>query len=239
MPQGNVISASRSPSLRPLSLLCSLSLPAAVTSAAEPQIRRVQIRQTMDRSEKARSESDVRRSALMAAGQAGDRVAYETLLRDCVPFVAGIARRQGVPPASIDDVVQEALLTLHRARATYDPRRSFEAWLRVIVERRAIDMLRQLRRRGAREVHAPIAYESHADEAADAPARMEQQDKIGRVGAALSGLTERQREAVDHLMVEERTLAEAALLTGRSKGSLKVNLHRALHALRLRLARGD
>jgi DNA-directed RNA polymerase specialized sigma24 family protein len=34
-------------------------------------------------------------------------------------------------------------------------------------------------------------------------------------------------------------LSDAAGLTGRSKGSLKVNLHRALNALRLKIDRGD
>jgi len=131
------------------------------------------------------------------------------------------------------------LLTVHRARATYDPRRSFEAWLHVIAERRAIDMLRQLLRRGAREVHAPAAYDSHADEAVDVSAGIQQQEKVDQVGEALSKLPARQREAVDHLMLAERTLAEAAALTGRSKGSLKVNLHRALNALRLKIDRGD
>jgi RNA polymerase sigma-70 factor (ECF subfamily) len=90
----------------------------------------------MKSAEGTRTQSDARRSALMAAAQKGDRVAYERLLRDCVLFIAGLARRRGVPPDHVDDVVQEALLTLHRARATYDPRRSFEAWLRIIVERR-------------------------------------------------------------------------------------------------------
>jgi DNA-directed RNA polymerase specialized sigma24 family protein len=40
-------------------------------------------------------------------------------------------------------------------------------------------------------------------------------------------------------MLEERSLGDTALLTGRSKGSLKVNLHRALNALRLKMDRGD
>ena len=43
----------------------------------------------------------------MAAAQGGDRAAYERLLRQCVPFVAAIARRRGVPPDRSDDVVQE------------------------------------------------------------------------------------------------------------------------------------
>jgi RNA polymerase sigma factor (sigma-70 family) len=193
----------------------------------------------MNSAEKTRNEADARRSALMAAAQAGDRAAYETLLRDCVSFIAAVARRQGVPPDRADDLVQEVLLTVHRARATYDPRRSFDAWLRVIIERRAIDLLRQRSRRSAREVHAPIAYESHADEAADLSAGIEQKENAQRIGAVLAELPQRQREAVQHLMLEEKSLNEAAALTGRSKGALKVNLHRALSALRLKIDRGD
>jgi RNA polymerase sigma-70 factor (ECF subfamily) len=175
----------------------------------------------------------------MAAAQTGDRVAYETLLRDCVSFVVGLARRQGVPADRIDDVVQEVLLTVHRARATYDPRRSFEAWLRTIVERRAIDVLRQMRRHGKREVHAPLAAEGYADETADPSAGIEHKEASGMLAAALAELPGRQREAVRYLMLGERSLDETAVLTGRSKGSLKVNLHRALKALRLRVGRGD
>ena len=57
----------------------------------------------------------------MVAAQAGDRAAYETLLRDCIPFIKRVARGQGVQPDFIDDVVQETLLTVHGARHTYDP----------------------------------------------------------------------------------------------------------------------
>jgi RNA polymerase sigma factor (sigma-70 family) len=192
----------------------------------------------MDNISQARSEADANRSALMAAAQRGDRAAYERLLRGCVPFIAGIARRRGVPPDRTDDMVQETLLTIHRARATYDPRRSFDAWLRVIAERRAVDVLRQAQRHGGREVHAPLAYEGHADEGVNLAAGIERDENAGWVQTAVAALPERQREAVHHLMLEEKSLDDAAALTGRSKGSLKVNLHRALKALRLKLDRG-
>ena len=39
-------------------------------------------------------------------------------------------------------------------------------------------------------------------------------------------------------MLDERSLAEAAELTHRTKGSLKVNLHRGLKALRGRMVSG-
>jgi RNA polymerase sigma-70 factor (ECF subfamily) len=171
----------------------------------------------------------------MAAAQAGDSVAYQALLRDCVPVIKSIARRHRVSADRIDDVVQDVLLTVHRARQTYDPSRSFTAWLSVITDRRAIDLLRRTRRLDAREVHAPLAFENHADEIADPAQGLVHADANRTVTHALASLPPRQREAVQHLVLEERSLADTAALTRRTTGSLKVNLHRALKALRDRM----
>jgi RNA polymerase sigma-70 factor (ECF subfamily) len=176
---------------------------------------------------------DVRRCAWMTAAQAGDQAAYEALLRDCVGVIEKVSRRQGVPADRIDDVVQDTLMTVHRARQTYDPARSFTAWLRVLAERRAIDLLRKTGRHAVREVHAPLAYERHADESA--ASRRSAYGAEARLGEAVADLPLRQREAVQLLVLQERSLAETAASTGRSKGSLKVNLHRALKSLRARL----
>lgn len=182
--------------------------------------------------------ADRRRSAWMAAAQAGDGAAYQALLRDCIPVIKSVARRRGVVADRIDDVVQDVLLTIHRARQTYDPSRSFTAWLSVIVDRRAIDLMRRTQRQDLREVHAPIAFESHADETADPTRGVAHAEASGTVARALESLPARQREAVQHLVLEERSLAAAAALTRRSKGSLKVNLHRALKALRGKMKPG-
>ncbi|HEY6256722.1 MAG TPA: sigma-70 family RNA polymerase sigma factor [Xanthobacteraceae bacterium] len=171
----------------------------------------------------------------MAAAQAGDRAAYEALLRDCVGVIAGVARRQGVPADRIDDVVQDTLVTVHRARQTYDPARSFTAWLAVIAERRAVDLLRKTGRHAVREIHAPLAYERHTDESAGTGRSAFGPEATRRLGEAVADLPARQREAVQHLVLQERSLAETAAATGRSTGSLKVNLHRALKSLRARL----
>jgi RNA polymerase sigma factor (sigma-70 family) len=177
-----------------------------------------------------RSAEDLRLSAFMAAAQAGDQAAYVALLRECTGIIESAARRRGVSADRIDDVVQDTLLTIHRARQTYDPARSFTAWLRVIADRRAVDLMRRTGRHASRELHAPLAYERHAEEPASLPG-----EPGGKVQEAVAGLAPRQREAVQHLVLQDRSLAEAAAATGRSQGSLKVNLHRALKNLRARL----
>jgi RNA polymerase sigma factor (sigma-70 family) len=185
------------------------------------------------------AELDRRWSDLMIAAQAGDGAAYEELLRQCVPFVKNVARRRSIAADRVDDVVQDVLLTIHRARHTYDPTRSFTAWMRVIADRRAIDVVRRSRRQELREVHAPLAFESHADETADPARGIAHTDDTATVSRVLEALPMRQREAVRHLVLEEHSLADTAVLTGSSKVSLKVNLHRALKALRGRMERAE
>ncbi len=130
---------------------------------------------------------DRRRAAWMAAAQAGDRRAYEKLLADSVALIRAIARRQGVAPDQLDDVVQETLITVHRVRHTYDPARSYDAWLSAIASRRAIDSLRSRGRRDSRELHDEFALDNHPD-ADDASAATESGQRAQRLREAIAEL---------------------------------------------------
>jgi RNA polymerase sigma factor (sigma-70 family) len=182
----------------------------------------------------ASDQADRQRAAWMAAAQSGDQRAYTRLLGDSVALIRAVARRQGVPVDALDDVVQETLLTVHRVRHTFDPSRSYDAWLSAIASRRAIDTLRSHGRRDRREVHDDVAVDQHADRD-DASARTEREQEAQRLRKAIETLPPGQREAVEQLGLKERSLAEAAEHTGRQTGALKVNLHRALKSLRDRL----
>jgi RNA polymerase sigma factor (sigma-70 family) len=183
-----------------------------------------------------KEDTDHRRAAWMIAAQAGDRIAYEALLRDCIPFIKLVVRRQGVHRDMIDDVVQETLITVHRARQTYDPGRSFTAWLRAIAQRRAIDALRSGSRTTSREVFAPLAYENHSDPNDGPDEAAFQTERTALLNSAVDKLSAPQREAVEHLALQYQTLTQAAAATGRSAGSLRVNWHRALKSLRAQIA---
>lgn len=179
-----------------------------------------------------------RRAAWMAAAQAGDRRAYERVLADSVALIRAVARRNGVAHDHLDDVVQETLLTVHRVRHTYDPARSYDAWLAALAGRRAIDGLRRSGRHAHREVSNDEAVALHPDEH-DASAEGERAQQAHRLRAAIAELPPGQRQAVEQLGLKELTLEEAALRTGRTTGALKVNLHRALKALRARIHGDD
>jgi RNA polymerase sigma-70 factor (ECF subfamily) len=175
-------------------------------------------------------------AAMMAAAQRGDAAAYRALLKACLPVVAGIARAQGVRGEAVDDVVQDTLMTVHAARASYDPARPFLPWLGAITRRRAIDRLRRAGRRPV-EVHDPLAFEAEADPGPAPGAHLESRERGAALARAVAALPEGQRQAVEHLGLRELSLEETAALTGRTKGALKVNLHRAIKALRASLTR--
>jgi len=92
--------------------------------------------------------------------------------------------------------------------------------------------LRRIGRQRAREVYSPLDFEAFADATADPADNGGARAAAGRVNEALATLPERQREAVQVLVLEEQSLSEAAVATRRTRGALKVNLHRALQKLR-------
>jgi RNA polymerase sigma factor (sigma-70 family) len=174
----------------------------------------------------------------MRCAQAGDRAAYDQLLRVSIPFIKMVARKQGVPSDAVDDVVQETLLTLHRSLMEYDPNRPYTAWLRTIARRRAIDLLRGQGRTGLREIHEPVEFDNHPDPAATPEDEVEQTGRRQFLRTVAASLPTRQLEAVEQLALAGKSLAEAAIATGQTQGALTVNLHRALNALRARFEGG-
>ena len=61
-------------------------------------------------------------SRLMRAAQAGDAQAYRQLLSLAAPLLMRWFRRK-LPPADLDDLVQDTLLAVHQRRASWDPAR--------------------------------------------------------------------------------------------------------------------
>lgn len=173
-------------------------------------------------------EATTQLGAWMAAAQRGDQDAYRELLEAVQPMVLGYVRRRIASEPAAEDVAQDVLLTMHRARHTYDPRRPFEPWLFAIARSRLIDHLRRRRRVSAIEVLTETLPEVPAAVA------------TGTAGESAFEILERlpatQREAFAMLKLEGLTTEEAARRAGVSVSALKVRAHRAYKALRKALA---
>ena len=167
-------------------------------------------------------------SLWMRAAQAGDANAYRQLLLAIQPKVRAIVRSRLRDPAAADDVVQNALLAIHRGRATYRPERPFGPWMRAIVRNAVVDHFRERKRRGDRETSIDVGEWQDLRP----PASVEQEPLPPELRDALDALPEAQREAVTLIQVEGLSVAEAALRVGVSPGALKVRAHRGYRALR-------
>jgi len=173
-----------------------------------------------------RAEEEQRWSAWMVAAQAGDRETYAKLMAELANTIDAFVRaRFGSTrdPDFLEDCVQEALLTLHRVRHTWNPKLPFRPWLFAIVRHRVIDLLR---RRAVRRTE-----ELPEDEAAAAP-----QPGAGLESARLlERLEPAYREALVLTKIEGYSLEEAAARAGVSSGAMKTRVHRAIRTLQQRL----
>ncbi len=185
-----------------------------------------------------RDARDMRWSRMMAAAQAGDAQAYDALLRECLPLLRAICRARLRDPADAEDAVQDALLTIHRVRDTYDPARPFRPWLAAIAERRAVDRGRSRGRVASRQVEIDAAAEVTAP-GPGADAEIDSRRAAAALRAAVETLPASQRTALGLTKIEGLSLAEASQRSGMTVGALKVATHRALQSLRRRLGAGE
>ena len=164
----------------------------------------------------------------MLAAQRGDGASYEKLLLDLIPTLRQMVRARLWDADPVEDVVQNVLLSIHRARHTYRPERPLLPWLRAVTRNAVIDHLRERARRGARESLRP-EVEAVAE---DAELPLLRDALSGPLAEALRRLPPAQRQAVELLQLEGLSVVEAAARAGVTPGALKVRAHRGYRALR-------
>ena len=121
-------------------------------------------------------------------------------------------------------------MSLHAARATYDPRRPFLPWLAAIARNRMADGARRFARRAENEEPTEPLPETFL--AGDANIRAEGYGDTQALRRAIGALPRGQREAIQMLKLRQLSLKEASCASGVSVGALKVAVHRGMNALR-------
>lgn len=168
----------------------------------------------------------------MRRAQDGDRRAYEALLLEVTRLVREFARNRSRHPDHVEDVVQDTLLAIHRARHTYDPARPFGPWMYAVARHRLFDSEEKLRRRGRIEVLGHAGLEELGPHATIT----EERGVDGALRRALARLSAKQREVIQMLNFEDRSVAEVSRDTGLTVSSVKVTAHRGYKKLRKLIA---
>jgi len=162
---------------------------------------------------------------MMKRVQEGDEETYRTLLNEVGPLLYSYVRRRVFNKSLVDDVYQEVLFTLHRARHSYMTDRPFAPWLFTLAHNAFLDAIGKNRKFAEREV--PVEFLPEA-----APGE-ERDDSLGdELQKALTKLPESLRRPVTMMKIEGLTVEESAKQLGISETALKVRAHRGYARLK-------
>lgn len=162
--------------------------------------------------------------------QADDTDAFAMLFDRFAPRALRVSRGLGLDPGRAEDAVQEAFLSIWRAREGYRAERGeVSTWVLGIVRNRAVDTLRRNRRHDRRrdgreglaeEVPAPGGVETD----------MAEHDEARRLHGLLARLPIAQREVISLAYFGELSHAEIAheltLPLGTVKGRMRLGLEK-------------
>jgi RNA polymerase sigma-70 factor (ECF subfamily) len=167
----------------------------------------------------------------MCRANAGDRQAYERLLSEIGDVMERFLRRRFGDSDLVEECVQECLLSIHRARASYHPSRPFRSWMFTIVRHKTIDLLRRRGTRQKYEISGPRGEEVAAPPV-DTGAALQ-------AAEALAAIRPEYRDALILTKLEGHSLADAARLAGVSITAMKSRVHRGIREVKSLLEREE
>ncbi|HYX32871.1 MAG TPA: sigma-70 family RNA polymerase sigma factor [Oligoflexus sp.] len=179
------------------------------------------------------SDRGARWAILLLAAQQADEAAYRLLLKELSLYLQHFLRHKLGPHPDSDDVIQEILIAVHKARHTFDGTRSFLPWFHAIVRYKTIDFLRHKKRIQVHEIPDEKALEQYSETLTGLQSNTLDDELLH----ALASLPPKQRQAVELMKIEGLSAKEAAIRMGMTEVATKVSAHRAYEALRHKLMR--
>ena len=169
---------------------------------------------------------------LIAVAEHGDRKAFAELFRHFGPRIRAWLVRGGGNAGTVDDVLQEIFATVWRKASLYDSRRaSAAAWIFAIARNRRIDAFRRERR----PEFDPDDPALRPDPIPDGEQTLVASQRTEAVRAAISALSEDQREVLRLSFYEGESYAAIAIRLGVPLGTVKSRARLAFGHLRAAL----
>ncbi len=162
---------------------------------------------------------------LLRAGLGGDSTSYARFLTDISPLLRRMIGSK-VPSADVEDVLQEVLLSVHKARHTYDGQRPIMPWLAAITHFRITDYLRK---HYASMRHQTTDIADVQEFLADVTQSSGSNETIEEL---LKDVPEKQRQILTMMHVEGFTAKQVGEKLNMNESAVKVAAHRAIKKIR-------
>jgi RNA polymerase sigma-70 factor, ECF subfamily len=159
---------------------------------------------------------------------AGDDAAFGLVYDTLAPRLYGYLLRQTRDRARAEDLLQQTLLHIHRARERFIPGADVMPWAFAIARRLVVDSVR----RGRREVLTSTGETDGLSLAPGAEDLVHVNELAARIETVLARLPRSQRAAFELIKHEGLSVAEAAAVLGTTVAAVKLRAHRAYEALR-------
>jgi RNA polymerase sigma-70 factor, ECF subfamily len=174
-------------------------------------------------------------TALFCAGQAGNAKSYASFLEKTTPILRGMVFKK-LPNGDVEDIVQEILISIHKARHTFDGERPIMPWLFSIAKFRITDALRQIyaspqHQQAFVEIDEAIDLLEAQDHANHVYTTTQMQNEI-ELDAFLAGMSEREQAILSMLYIEEYTAKETGVRLNMKESAVKVAAHRAIKKMK-------
>lgn len=166
----------------------------------------------------------------MRQSLAGDQRAYAQLLHESARLLRPFLSHRLRVASEVDDVLQEILLSVHKARHTYDGQRPYKPWLYAIAKFRLLDYLRA-------HYADPFRHALDFDELEEYLPDDVTESAISyeSIRAEVEQLPEKQATILRLIHRDGYTAKEVAEKIGMNESAVKVAAHRAYKVLRKKL----
>ena len=164
-------------------------------------------------------------TALFLAGLGGDQAAYHNFLSTITPILRRMADKK-LAQSDVEDVVQEILISIHKARHTYDGERPIMPWLASIASFRITD---HLRKHYAQMRHQSVDIADYENILSDVTENIADTESLDEL---LEDVPQKHKKILTMMHVEGYTAKEVGKQLGMNESAVKVAAHRAIKKIR-------
>ncbi len=171
------------------------------------------------------SEKNKLLSDLMSLALQGNQIAYAEFLKE-ITFLLRSNLKKKIASADVEDVLQEILISIHKARHTYDGKRDILPWIMAIARFRITDYLRKYYSQMRHKTSDISDLEYDLSDVTEGNSANELLDDL------FIDVETKHQKILTMLHVEGYTAKEVGAKINMSESAVKVAAHRAIKKIR-------